>query len=161
MKTVLRRPTVDLVAEACKEFEKENLIIEQALKELFNQFPGNSDLSHVLLKVVALNRLMDQYRKAEGLPHWQKQYGRSRRPCSFLAGAANQVVVSLRVLATLLWLFSCIQPVSTCMIWDVQQCTKPAPGADFIDYLADSQKVEKKSIIESPILRHTSSQSAN
>jgi hypothetical protein len=55
--TVLRRPTVDLVAEACKEFDKENLIIERALKELFNQFPGNSDLSHVLLNVVALNRL--------------------------------------------------------------------------------------------------------
>ena len=50
--------------------------------------------------------LMDQYRKAKGLPHRQKQYGRSRRPCSFLAGAANHVIVSLRILATL-WLHFC------------------------------------------------------
>ena len=57
MKTVLRRPTVDLVNAACDEFDRENEIIERALKELFSQFPGNSDLSHVLLKVVALNRL--------------------------------------------------------------------------------------------------------
>jgi hypothetical protein len=57
MKTVLRRPTVGLVRAACEEFDKANLIIEQALKELFNQFPANSDVSHVLLKVVALNRL--------------------------------------------------------------------------------------------------------
>ena len=57
MKTVLRRPTVDLVTKACNEFDKQNLIIERALEELFNQFPGNSDLSHILLKVVALNRL--------------------------------------------------------------------------------------------------------
>jgi hypothetical protein len=57
MKTILRRPTVDLVTAACSEFDRQNLIIEQALKELFNQYHGNSDLSHVLLKVVALNRL--------------------------------------------------------------------------------------------------------
>ena len=57
MKTVLRRPTVGLVTAACDEFDKENEIIERALQVLFSQFPGNSDLSHVLLKVVALNRL--------------------------------------------------------------------------------------------------------
>jgi hypothetical protein len=57
MNTILRRPTLDLVTAACEKFDKENLIIEQALKELFNQYPHNSDLSRVLLKVVALNRL--------------------------------------------------------------------------------------------------------
>jgi hypothetical protein len=57
MREVLRRPTVDLVTAACGRFDRENEIIERALKELFDQFPGNSDLSHVLLKVVALNRL--------------------------------------------------------------------------------------------------------
>jgi hypothetical protein len=57
MKTVLRRPTVDLVTAACDEFDRKNEIIERALKVLFNQFHSNSDLSHVLLKVVVLNRL--------------------------------------------------------------------------------------------------------
>jgi hypothetical protein len=33
------------------------LVVEQALKDLFNQYPGNHNHSHVLLKVVALNRL--------------------------------------------------------------------------------------------------------
>jgi hypothetical protein len=45
------------VTAACDKFDRENEIIERALKELFNQFPGNSDPSHVLLKVVTLNRL--------------------------------------------------------------------------------------------------------
>ena len=57
MNTVLRTPTAELVTAACKEFDQENLIIERALNELFSQYPRNSDHSHVLLTVVALNRL--------------------------------------------------------------------------------------------------------
>src|SRR5260370_26678182 len=41
-------------------------------------------------------------------------------------------------LATLLSVFDYYQPVSTCIICHVQQCTKPAPVAALIDYLADS-----------------------
>src|SRR5208282_2233175 len=55
--TGMRTPTAKLVRAACKQFDEENLTVEQALKELFNQYPGNNDLPHVLLKVVALNRL--------------------------------------------------------------------------------------------------------
>jgi hypothetical protein len=45
------------VVDACGKFDKENGVIEQALGELFAHFPGNATHSHVLLKVVALNRL--------------------------------------------------------------------------------------------------------
>jgi hypothetical protein len=54
---VLAIPTEALVSAACKRFDREELVIEQALKELFSQYPGNSDLRHVLLKVVSLNFL--------------------------------------------------------------------------------------------------------
>ena len=57
MKTALTLPTVELVEAACKKFDREESVIEDALKELFRQYPGNDDLSHVLLKVVALNAL--------------------------------------------------------------------------------------------------------
>ncbi len=57
MNTVLRTPTLELVKAACEKFDQDYLIVEQALKELFNQYPGNNDLRHVLLKVVALNSL--------------------------------------------------------------------------------------------------------
>ena len=57
MNTAPRTPTAELVQAACEEFDQENLIVEQALKELFSQYPGNSYHPHVLLKVVALNRL--------------------------------------------------------------------------------------------------------
>ncbi len=50
-------PTVDRVRVACEEFNKEYSVTEQALKELFNQYHGNNNHPHVLLKVVALNRL--------------------------------------------------------------------------------------------------------
>jgi hypothetical protein len=56
MNTV-RTPTADFVTAACKEFDQQNLTTEQALKELFSRYPGNSDHPQVLLKVVALNRL--------------------------------------------------------------------------------------------------------
>jgi hypothetical protein len=44
MNTVLRTPTVELVKAACEKFDQDYLIVEQALKELFNQYPGNNDL---------------------------------------------------------------------------------------------------------------------
>jgi hypothetical protein len=50
-------PTEDRVRSACKEFDEDNVIVEQALKDLFNQYHRNDNQPHVLLKVVALNRL--------------------------------------------------------------------------------------------------------
>ena len=50
-------PTVDLVRAAAKRFDDENSIVEQALRDLFGQYPHNNNEAHVLLKVVALNRL--------------------------------------------------------------------------------------------------------
>jgi len=41
------------------------------------------------------------------------------------------------------------------MIRYVQQCTKPAPAAAFIDYLIDSEVAAKTGFFESPILRHS------
>jgi len=40
-----------------KQFDHESSITEQALTDLFGQYPANTNLPHVLLKVVALNRL--------------------------------------------------------------------------------------------------------
>jgi len=57
MKTSFTVPTQELVKTACEEFDRDNLLIEQALTELFNQYPANAVLHHVLLKVVALNTL--------------------------------------------------------------------------------------------------------
>ena len=50
-------PTADLVRTACREFDQENQLVEEALGELFRQYPSNNNLPHVLLKVVALNGL--------------------------------------------------------------------------------------------------------
>jgi hypothetical protein len=50
-------PTADLVLAACRKFDEENKIVEQALTDLFSQYPRNDNRPHVLLKVVALNRL--------------------------------------------------------------------------------------------------------
>jgi len=50
-------PTEHLVRTAIKEFDEENAVIEEALKDLFGQYSDNKNHSHVLLKVVALNRL--------------------------------------------------------------------------------------------------------
>jgi hypothetical protein len=50
-------PTQDLVRIACDEFDSGNVIVEAALRELFNHYPHNDNEAHVLLKVVALNRL--------------------------------------------------------------------------------------------------------
>src|ERR1700683_3664825 len=48
-------PTEERVRAACREYDGD--IAERALRELFTQYPRNSDRAHVLLKVVALNRL--------------------------------------------------------------------------------------------------------
>ena len=50
-------PNQSLVRAACKRFDEENAVVEQALAELFRQYPTNDNEAHVLLKVVALNRL--------------------------------------------------------------------------------------------------------
>jgi hypothetical protein len=50
-------PTEQLVAAACKAFDDGNLVTEQALTELFEQYPSNETLHHVFLKVVTLNTL--------------------------------------------------------------------------------------------------------
>lgn len=57
MNAEVSKPTAELVKKACERFDEDNLIVEQALKELFKQYPNNTDPSHVLLKVVTLNRL--------------------------------------------------------------------------------------------------------
>jgi hypothetical protein len=53
----MKTPTAELVRAACEKFDREEWEIENALKELFSQYPGNGNLSHVLLKVVTLNSL--------------------------------------------------------------------------------------------------------
>lgn len=50
-------PSSDAVRAACADFDDENAITEQALHDLFEQYPRNDKLPYVLLKVVALNRL--------------------------------------------------------------------------------------------------------
>ena len=50
-------PTQDLVRLACKEFDEGNVVVEEALRELFHDYPRNDNESQILLKVVALNRL--------------------------------------------------------------------------------------------------------
>ena len=51
MKPVLRRPSAELVQAAIDKFDRDNSVIEEALNELFGQYPGNANLPHVLLKV--------------------------------------------------------------------------------------------------------------
>lgn len=50
-------PTPDFVEKACKEFDKENELVESALNKLFKDYPENADIRQVLLKVVAVNTL--------------------------------------------------------------------------------------------------------
>ena len=57
MNAILQTPTADTVKAACERFDRENELIEQTLSELFQQYPRNDDLRHVLLKVVAVNAL--------------------------------------------------------------------------------------------------------
>jgi hypothetical protein len=57
MEATLTVPNSDLVREACKQFDRENAVSEKALTELFAAYPANTNPSHILLKVVALNSL--------------------------------------------------------------------------------------------------------
>ena len=57
MNISLQAPTADQVQAACEQFDRENQVTEQALTELFRQYPRNGDLHHVLLKVSAVNSL--------------------------------------------------------------------------------------------------------
>ena len=58
MKTaLLATPTVELVRAECDAFDREDELIEEALKQLRAQFPCNTETSHVLLKVLVLNQL--------------------------------------------------------------------------------------------------------
>ncbi|MGD0012495.1 MAG: hypothetical protein ABSE93_28635 [Terriglobia bacterium] len=54
---MLPRPTVELVEAECKAFDLENWLAEEALGQLRAQFPLNTDIRHVLLKVLVLNKL--------------------------------------------------------------------------------------------------------
>lgn len=56
---MLPTPTVELVTQKCSEFDLKpyNQLGDNALRELFEQFPENTVASHVLLKVLVLNRL--------------------------------------------------------------------------------------------------------
>ena len=54
---MLPRPTVELVKAEGNAFDQENWLTEEALAQLQAQFPRNTDIRHVLLKVVVLNRL--------------------------------------------------------------------------------------------------------
>ncbi|WP_263357997.1 hypothetical protein [Acidicapsa ligni] len=57
MSSALQTPTAESVKSACERFDREHELIEQTLSELFQQYPLNNDLRHVLLKVVAVNSL--------------------------------------------------------------------------------------------------------
>jgi hypothetical protein len=50
-------PSPERVRDACAEFDRKNKIVEEALRDLFDHFPLNTNSSHVLLKAIALNRL--------------------------------------------------------------------------------------------------------
>lgn len=50
-------PNAERVRDAVSRFNKENEVIEGALEELFGRYKLNTNHSHVLLKVVTLNRL--------------------------------------------------------------------------------------------------------
>ena len=53
----LPKPTLQLVRAEGERFDIENEVAEHALTELVKQFRGNTDVSHVLLKVAAINQL--------------------------------------------------------------------------------------------------------
>jgi hypothetical protein len=57
MSILLETPSRESVRAACERFDRENALAEQTLAELFQQYPRNDDLRHVLLKVIAVNSL--------------------------------------------------------------------------------------------------------
>jgi hypothetical protein len=57
MSTDIQVPTAERVKTAIEKFDRDNELVELTLRELFRQYPSNSDARHVLLKVVAVNSL--------------------------------------------------------------------------------------------------------
>jgi hypothetical protein len=57
MNEIVTKPSADDIRKACAEFDSENQILEEALRELFGQYPHNTRPAHVLLKVTTLNTL--------------------------------------------------------------------------------------------------------
>jgi len=57
MDEIVIKPSADDIRRADAEFDSENKILEEALKELFEQYPHNTNCAQVLLKVTALNTL--------------------------------------------------------------------------------------------------------
>ena len=58
MAEVVTKPSADDIRQACAEFDSENKrILEEALRELFGQYPHNTSPAQVLLKVTTLNTL--------------------------------------------------------------------------------------------------------
>jgi hypothetical protein len=57
--TMLREPTIDLVLQECAAFDNDPFteLSEKALEELRLRFPRNTEVSHILLKVIVLNQL--------------------------------------------------------------------------------------------------------
>jgi len=53
----LQIPTPKSVKLACARYDQRHQLAESVLEELFQLFPKNDDLNHVLLKVVAVNGL--------------------------------------------------------------------------------------------------------
>jgi len=54
---IVTKPSADDIRQADAEFDSENKILEEALQELFRQYPRNTQPAQVLLKVTALNTL--------------------------------------------------------------------------------------------------------
>jgi hypothetical protein len=57
--TLLATPTAELVRVRCDEFDRDpsTQLAEDALGQLWAQFPRNTETAHVLLKVLVLNKL--------------------------------------------------------------------------------------------------------
>jgi hypothetical protein len=54
---ILTKPSVDDIRRAGADFDSENEVLEEALGELFRQYPHNTRPAQVLLKVTALNAM--------------------------------------------------------------------------------------------------------
>lgn len=48
---------MSLVEAACAKFNNEQELVESSLSDLFHQYPENTELRHILLKVIAVNAL--------------------------------------------------------------------------------------------------------
>ena len=95
MKSMVPLPSADLVRAARKEYEGD--IADLALSELFRQYPRNESYSHVLLKVVALDRLYSTNVKAcyDAANHIHK---RGEEIDSALANGSPEIVDTIAAL---------------------------------------------------------------